>query len=231
MLKASQKRTKRAALERGVDVQDSGQVRRLVGDDADALVGKPREPDDDVAANSSWTSRNSTVVDHVRDQALDVVGLVRVDGNQFGEHFFAAIRGVGAVGRRRILQVVARQEREQVTNAQQTCGVVGHREVADPALGCMRRRTAELLLGDLLVGDGLDDVGTGDEHVRGAVDHEDEVGDRGRVDGTARTRAHDGADLGHDPRGERVAKEDVGVAAQRHDPFLDTGASRVVEAD
>src|SRR4029079_13042235 len=35
----------------------------------------------------------------------------------------------------------------------------------------------------------------------------------------------------HDPRGQRVAQEDVGVAAERGDAFLDTGAARVVEAD
>ena len=40
-----------------------------------------------------------------------------------------------------------------------------------------------------------------------------------------------GGDLRHDARGERVAEEDVGVAAQRDDAFLDARAAGVVEAD
>jgi len=36
-----------------------------------------------------------------------------------------------------------------------------------------------------LVGDGLDDLGAGDEHVGGVLDHEREIGDGGRVHSTA----------------------------------------------
>ena len=38
-------------------------------------------------------------------------------------------------------------------------------------------------------------------------------------------------DLRDDARGERVAQEDVGVAAKDHDAFLDARAARVVQAD
>ena len=41
----------------------------------------------------------------------------------------------------------------------------------------------ELLLGNLLVGDGLDNVGTGNEHVGGVLDHENEVCHGRGVDG------------------------------------------------
>ena len=37
----------------------------------------------------------------------------------------------------------------------------------------------EFLHGDVFAGDGLDDVGPGDEHLAGLVDHDDEVGQRG----------------------------------------------------
>ena len=42
-----------------------------------------------------------------------------------------------------------------------------------------------------------------------------EVGDGGRVHRAAGARAHDGRDLRHDARGERVAQEHVGVGAER----------------
>lgn len=41
---------------------------------------------------------------------------------------------------------------------------------------------AEFLHGDVFTGDGLDDVGSGDEHLAGLVDHDDEVGQGGGVD-------------------------------------------------
>ena len=95
----------------------------------------------------------------------------------------------------------------------------------------MRVGAAELLLRHLLVRDRLDDVGAGDEHGARAAHHQDEVGDGGRVDGAARRRAHDRGDLRDDAGGERVAQEDVGVAGERGDAFLDPRAARVVQAD
>ena len=105
------------------------------------------------------------------------------------------------------------------------------RKCATPDLLVVGHGAAELVLGDLFVGDGLDDVGAGDEHVGGVVDHEDEVGDGGRIDGSAGAGAHDGGDLRDDAGGEGVAQEDVGVAGERHHAFLNARAAGVVEAD
>ena len=49
--------------------------------------------------------------------------------------------------------------------------------MGDAAGGVMGHGAAKFLLGDLLVGHRLDDIGAGDEHVGGAGSHEDEVGD------------------------------------------------------
>ena len=73
--------------------------------------------------------------------------------------------------------------------------------------------------------------GPGDEHVRGLVHHQDEVGDGGRIDGATGARAHDGGDLRHHAGGQHVAQEDVGIAGQRHHAFLDARAAGVVQAD
>lgn len=103
--------------------------------------------------------------------------------------------------------------------------------MGDAAFGGVRGRAAEFFEGDVFTGDGFYDVGAGDEHVAGLFDHEDEVGEGGRVDGAAGARPHDGANLGDDAGGERVAQEDVGVAAEADDPFLDACAAGVVDAD
>ena len=90
---------------------------------------------------------------------------------------------------------------------------------------------AEELAIHVFVGHGLHDVRTGDEHVARAFDHDGEVGDGRRVDRTTGTRSEDHRDLRHDPGRQDVAQEDVGVAAQRHDAFLDPRAARIVEPD
>ena len=98
-------------------------------------------------------------------------------------------------------------------------------------LGVVRHRAAELFEGRLLAGDGLDHVRAGDEHVAGLFDHEDEVGHRRRVDGAAGAGSHDHADLRHDAAALDVAGEDLAVAGERDDAFLDARSAGVVDAD
>ena len=129
------------------------------------------------------------------------------------------------------LEVVLGQEGEQVARVLQTGVLVLGRQVRDARLRVVGHRPAERLEVDLLARDRLDHVGPRDEHVRGLLHHEDEVGDRRRVDRAARARAHDQADLRDDARAHDVAREDVAVGPQRHDALLDPRAARVVDPD
>ena len=95
----------------------------------------------------------------------------------------------------------------------------------------MRAGAAEVLHRDVLAGDRLDHVGAGDEHRRGLVDHDREVGDRGGVDVAARAVAHDHRDLRDDTGGVHVAAEDLAVEAERDDALLDPRAGALVDAD
>ena len=95
----------------------------------------------------------------------------------------------------------------------------------------MGGRSAEVLEGDVLAGDALYDVGAGYEHVARLLDHKDEVRDRRRVHCAPCAGTHDDGDLGHHPGSQHVAVEDVGVAGQGDDAFLDPRPARVVDAD
>ena len=132
---------------------------------------------------------------------------------------------------RRILEVVLRQEGHQLADQREALLFALRGEVGDAGGRAVRGRAAQLLEGHLLVRHRLDHVGARDEHVGRVLDHEDEVGDGGRVDGAARAGPHDGRDLRHDARGQRVAQEDVGVAGERDHALLDARAARIVEAD
>ena len=171
------------------------------------------------------------LVHDLQDQLLDVVGLVRVVGDQRVER---EVRAVGAVGGRQLGHaglVVRRQEVHQAAHLQQRLDVVLVGAVGDRRLGRVHLGAAELFGGHRLVGHGLHDVGAGDEHVARVLHHEDEVGHGGRVDVAAGARPHDDGDLRDDAGGHDVAREHLAVAAERVDAFLDAGAAGIEQAD
>ena len=132
---------------------------------------------------------------------------------------------------RRLLEVVRGQVGQQRLDVLDRVLLVGAHVVGDTGLGVVGAGAAELLDADVLAGDGLDDVGTGDEHVRGLVDHDGEVGDGGGVDGATGARAHDERDLRDDPGRVDVAAEDLAVEPERDHTLLDARATGVVEPD
>ena len=103
--------------------------------------------------------------------------------------------------------------------------------MGDPGAAIVGHGSAQVLLGDLFVGDRLDHIGTRDEHVRRVLDHQVEVGDGGRIDGASRARPQNGRDLGDHARGQGVPQEDVGVSAKGGDALLNASAPRIVQPD
>ena len=87
-------------------------------------------------------------------------------------------------------------------------------EVSDARSFVVRHSAAELVFRDFLVGDGLDHIWPGDEHVRSLVDHDDEISNRRRIDRAPGAGPHDGGNLWNDSAVQSVAQEDVGVSRQ-----------------
>ena len=129
------------------------------------------------------------------------------------------------------MPVVGGQIADQSPHLAQGKDIVGHGEMGHAALLGMHPGSAQILGGDVLVGDGLDHARAGDEHVRGVLDHEDEIGDRGAVDRTAGAGSHDAGDLGHDAAGPDIAVKDLAVGGQGIHALLDARPARIVEAD
>jgi hypothetical protein len=95
----------------------------------------------------------------------------------------------------------------------------------------MRDGATEPLGIHVFVGHRLHDVRAGHEHVARPFHHDREVGDRWGIDGAARAWTHDDGKLRDHTRSQGVAQEDIGIAAEGHDPFLDASAARIVQAD
>ena len=101
----------------------------------------------------------------------------------------------------------------------------------DAAGRVVRHGAAQILLGNIFVRNGFDDVRAGDEHVRRVARHENEIGDGRRIHGAARARAHDGADLRDHAAGQRVAQKNIGIARQRPHAFLDARSAGIIQAN
>ncbi len=170
-------------------------------------------------------------VGDLQDQLLHVVGLVGVLGDQRVEAHLDAARIVFRRPERRLLAVVEGQEIVEAADLLQRDDVVLEGAVGDAGFVRVDLGAAELLGRHVLVRHRLHHVGTGDEHVGGVAHHEDEVGHGRRVDVAAGAGAHDDADLRHHARGEHVALEDLAVAGEAGDAFLDARAAGVEQPD
>ena len=231
MLKASQKRTKRAAFSDAPMSSTPASWAGWLPTIADRPPVQAREADDDVAREVLLHLEELAVVDEEMHHVAHVVRLVRVVRDDAVELRVLAVGVVARLHPRRDLEVVLRQERHQVAHVLEAALLVVGGEVRDARLRVVRHRPAQLLELDLLARDRLDHVGAGDEHVRGLLHHEDEVRHGRGVHGAARAGPHDHRDLRDHAGALDVADEHVAVGAQRHDPLLDARAARVVDAD
>ena len=216
---------------RRLNVEHAGQHHRLVAHHADGTAVEASKAAHDALAPRGVVLHEVAVVDDVADHGLHVVGdvgAVRQDRVEFGT------QTIGVVARFELwrdLEVVGRQEGQQVLDLIEdfflAVGDIG----GHARLRAVRAGTTEFLKGDFLARHRLHDVGAGDEHVRLLSHHEDEVGHRRAVDGAAGARAEDHRDLRNDARRLHISIEDAAVAVEADHAFLDPGAGAVVEPD
>ena len=172
-----------------------------------------------------------TVVDDRTDDIVHVVALVRLVGDDRVEDIVDAVYYVRRLYARSILHVVLGDEGEQVTDQADTFLFIIYSEVSDTTLGGMYAGTTELLLGNVFTSDSLNDLGTSEEHVARTLAHDVEVSKSRRINGTTGARTEDSRDLGDHTRSQDVVLEDVTIATESVDTFLNTGTTRVVKAD
>src|SRR5699024_8082566 len=167
------------------------------------------------------------------DDVADVVRLRRVVRDDVVERHVVLgdLRGEVRLDNFRDGVVVVRQVVQQVADPVEGVLVVGGGVVRVAGQLHVGGGAAELFLGDFLAGDGLDDVGAGDEHAGGVLHHDDEVGQGGGVGVAAGAGAEDDGDLGDDAGGLDVVVEGLGDVIQGDGAVLDAGAGALVQAD
>ena len=226
-LKQSQVRTNRAAL---VDASMSSAPASTAGCWATIPTLRPprwANPTMMFCAQPGWISRNSPSSTIASDHIVHVVGLRRIVRHDAVEGRVLSVRRIRRRSRRggsdRLFCGRWSRIRRAVASASASSRAA---RCATPLIVVCADRAAEMLGVDILVGHGAYDVGAGDEHVARPFDHHGEVGDGRRVDRSAGARPEDHRELRHDAGCQRVAQEDVGVATERDDAFLDPRAAR-----
>ena len=192
----------------------------------------PAVADDHVGGVQGLHLQEVCVVDDLLDDLAHVVRLVGGIGDERiqGEVVVVEFQLLLVLQHRGLGEVVGGQEVQQFADELDRVGLVGGQVGGRARGGVVLPGAAEGLHVHVLAGDGLDDVGAGDEHVRGLVHHHHVVGQGGGVGGAAGARAHDEGDLGDHAGGMDVVAEDVREHGQRGDAFLDAGAAAVVDA-
>ena len=98
-----------------------------------------------------------------------------------------------------------------------------HLEVAHPGYARVHARPAELLLGHVLAGHRLRQVGAGQRHRAPPLDHRHEVGEAGDVGRARRAGAHQRGHLRDHPTGDHLLAKEVARAGEQ-------GAGRLLDA-
>ena len=147
---------------------------------------------------------------------------------------FEVVRGdlrlEAGVDDRRVVECVGGQEAQVVADVlERRRLVLDH--LMDVAVAGLRVGAAELVERDVLTGDVLDDVGTGDEHVALVAHRHHQVGLDRRIHRSPSAFAEDDGDLRDQAAQQLVAAAQLGVPRQRGHRVLDPGAGRVVDAD
>ena len=104
------------SLDRGLDVDDAGQVGRLLGDDAHAAPRQASEADDDVGGKVVVHAEEFAVVDDSLYHLVHVVGVRRVVRHQRAQLLVGAAGVVVLIADGRVVEVVLRQVGEKAAN-------------------------------------------------------------------------------------------------------------------
>ncbi len=91
--------------------------------------------------------------------------------------------------------------------------------------------STQIFFGHILVGYSSDDIGTGNKHVTGFVDHENKIGQGRRIDRPSGAWSQNCTDLRNYPWRKNVIVENVGITGQALHALLNSGATRVIKAN
>ena len=205
-----------------VAVQYTCHLLGLVGNDTYTLTVEACETDDEVLGIAGLYLEELAIVHDTGNNLVHVVGHVGIVGDNVVQIILHTVDGVGACHTGSLLQIVLWNVAHQLLDHGDSLLLGACGEVCHAALGGMNAGTTQLLLGNNLAQNSLNGTRTCEEHVRGVLYHQGEVGQCGAIYCTTCAGAHNGTDLWNNARCHDIALENLGIASQRVDTLLQT---------
>ena len=178
MLKLSQMEMKRPALSEALMSRHPAMAFGLVGQHAHAAAADSGKAGDHVLRVVGLDPEEIGVNHHAEDDLFHIMRVLELSGITLLSAPQMRLTESEVSPPRSGLHIV-QQIAHQLADGGQGLGLGGVDEVGHTGGGVVGHGAAQLLCGDVLAGDGFDDLGTGDEHVGGLIHHEDEVGEGG----------------------------------------------------
>ena len=148
-----------------------------------------------------------------------MVGIVR---QNLIQEILLTVNGIRTLHTGCLLHIVLGNIAQQLLDKSDTLLLGAGSKVCHTALGRVNAGTAQLLLSNHLAQYSLDRTGAGKEHIACILNHNRKVSQRGTIDSTAGTGAHDSADLGDNTASHDVTLEDLGITGKGIDTLLQT---------
>ena len=171
------------------------------------------------------------LVGNALDKLAHVIRTVRIFRHQRVERKLDAVGGIGRRAHRHAGFIGKRQKIKQPAHLQQRLDIVVIGQIRHAGFLGMRIGATQFFLCHHLVRHGFDHVGAGDEHIGAAAHHDDKIGQRRRIDRTARAWPHDHGNLRNDAARQHVALENLGKSAQAVHTFLNARTAGIEQAD
>ena len=149
----------------GVNVEHTCVASRLVGYDTYALTVEASETYDDVLSELRLYLEELAIIGNSSDNLVHIVCLVGVLRDNLVQSVLHTVDRIGARLRRSCLHVVRWDVAQQSLNHLQTLFLGLSCEVGYTRLGSVNRCTTQVLLVDILAGNGLYNLWTCEEHV------------------------------------------------------------------
>mmetsp|Transcript_14577 Transcript_14577/g.43087 ORF Transcript_14577/g.43087 Transcript_14577/m.43087 type:complete len:289 (-) Transcript_14577:446-1312(-) len=219
------------SLDGRVNVEASRKMTWVVGDDCDSAAFHPSKGAENVLCKVGHDLEHGAAVHHLLDDRSHVVAKVRVIRHEVLQAGLEPVPCILGLDNWHLVSVAQGQIIEKCAGRAERIDVVLEGPVRDPRQSRVGVCATKLFLGDFFVRYSLHDVRTRDKHVRRASDHEDEVRHRRRVHGATSTGAHDQRYLWHNPRGNHVLLEHVGVPREGVNALLDASTAGVVQSN
>ena len=155
------------------------------------------------------------------DDCLHIVWLIWIIRDDIIEGFVGARRRIFGRDARWVIKIVGGNVAHQLANHTNAVRLTGAGEVRHAAGAVMNHGPTKLFKRDVLVRHRLEYVWPRHKHVASLLHHKNKVGDGGGVDRAARAGSHNGRNLWHDARCQRVAQENISVGSQADHALLD----------